>query len=150
MTEEKIQFSRPLLILGNLALIAWIFLAFFNVFFYTPLYSWIYLVAVAIVIYLILRRLGCNSCYQCKECTSGFGRLAGAFFGRGFVKKASVGKRVGVVGFVYFLLLPLPVAFLSLSLLWSIQPLKFVVLALTLAMAAYSLSTWFNRSVKKA
>ena len=61
MTEEKLEVSRPLLILGNLALLGWIFLAFFSVFFYNPLYGWIYLVALAFIIYAILRRLGCNS-----------------------------------------------------------------------------------------
>ncbi len=50
------------------------------------------------MVYAVLRRIGCSSCYKCKACTSGFGRLAGAFFGKGFVKKESVGNRLGVGG----------------------------------------------------
>ena len=150
LTEQKLEFSRRLLYLGNLGLVAWVFLAFFNVFFYTHLYSWLYLAVLALVIFALLRRMGCSSCYACKTCTSGFGRLAGAFFGRGFVKKESVGNRVAAVGFVYFLLLPLPVALLSLSFLTSFSYLKILVLACTLALAAFSFSTWVNRPAEKA
>ena len=70
----------------------------------------LYLIAVAGIIYAILRRLGCSSCYRCKTCTSGFGRLAGAFFGKGYVKKESVSNRFGIIAFIYFLLCPVPAA----------------------------------------
>jgi hypothetical protein len=149
LTEQKLEFTRQQLILGNLGLLTWVFLSFFSVFFYSQLYGWLYLALLAIVIYVILRRLGCSSCYQCKTCTSGFGRLACAFFGKGFIKKESVGNRIGFVAFIYFLLLPLPVAFLSLSLYASISVFKMFVFVGILAVAAYSLSGWFNRSPKK-
>jgi hypothetical protein len=149
LTEQKLEFTRQQLILGNLGLLAWVFLAFFSVFFYSQLYGWLYLAALAVIIYLILRRLGCSSCYRCKTCTSGFGRLSGVFFGKGFIKKESVGNRIGLIAFIYFLLLPLPVAFLSLSLYDSISIFKLFVLVSILAVAAYSLSGWFNRSPKK-
>ena len=142
MTEEKLQFSRQLLILGNLGLLAWVFLAFFGAFFYSQLYGWVYLFALAFIIYAILRRLGCSSCYRCKACTSGFGRLAGAFFGRGFVKRASVGNRIGLVAFVYVLLLPIPVAFLGLSLSEPFLFAKVFVLVCLLAVAIYSFLSW--------
>jgi hypothetical protein len=149
LTEEKLGFTRSLLILGNLALLAWIFLAFFSVFFYNPLYGWLYLLALAFIIYGILRRLGCRSCYVCKSCTSGFGRLAGAFFGRGSTKKQSIGNRIGVIGFVYFLLLPLPAAFLILALSATFSYLEVFVLVCLLAVAAYSFTTWLHRSAPR-
>ena len=146
MTEEKLDFTRRLLVWGNLGLLAWVFLAFFSVLFYNFLYGWLYLVLLAFMIYAVLRRLGCSSCYKCKACTSGFGRLAGVFFGRGFVKKESVGNRLGLVAFVYLLLFPLPTVLLSVSLLGSFSFIKVLVLACLLALAAYSLTTWFNSS----
>ena len=146
MSEEKIEFTRQFVLLGNLALLAWVFLAFFVVLFYAPLYSLLYLIFDAIVIYAILRRLGCSSCYKCKACTSGFGRLAGDFFGREFIKKESVGNRIGLVGFAYFLLLPLPAALSVLSLLQALSVLKVLDLVFLLTVAAYSLSTWYKRS----
>jgi len=145
LTEEKLEFTRQFNILGNLGLLAWVFLAFFGVLFYSMIYSWLYLIVEAAVIYGILRRLGCRNCYKCKVCTIGFGRLAGAFFGKGFVKKESVGKRIGLIAFVYFLLLPLPAALLVVS-MQTFSVLKVLVLVCLLAMGAYSLTTWYTRS----
>ena len=99
------------------------FLRFSRYFFTIKFMAVLYLLFEAFIIYVILRRLGCSSCYKCKTCTSGFGRLAGAFFGRGFVKKESVGNRSDLSAFVYFLLLVVPVAVLFFM-LW--QAFSFV------------------------
>jgi L-lactate permease len=72
--------------------------------------------------------------------------LAGAFFGKGFVKKESVGNRIGLIAFVYFLLLPLPAALLVLSMRQGFSVLKVLVLVCLLATGAYSLITWYMRS----
>ena len=85
---------------------------------------------------------------MCKVCTSGFGRLAGDFFGRGFVKKESVGNRLGLVVFMYVLLLPVPVALLLLS-RDGFSYVGVFVLVTLLAISGYSLATWFNRTVVK-
>ena len=146
MTEEKLEFTKRLLVLGNIGVLAWVFLSAFAIIFYNQIYGWLYLILEAIFIYLILRRIGCGSCYQCKACTAGFGRIAGAFFGKGFVKKASVGKRLGLIIFVYFFLLPFPSAVLLFSISQSFLFLKVLVLLLLWAVAAYSLTTWYKRS----
>ena len=146
MTEEKLELTRQLNILGNLGLLAWMFLAFFCVLLYSQIYGWLYLIVEAAVVYGILRRLGCRNCYRCKVCTIGFGRLAGAFFGKGFIKKESVGNRIGLIAFVYFLSLPLPAALLVLSMTQAFSVLKVLVLVCLLAIVAYSLTTWYTRS----
>jgi hypothetical protein len=146
LSEEKLDFTRRLLVWGNLALLAWIFLAFFSVLFYNFLYGWLYLILLAFIVYAVLRRIGCSSCYKCKACTSGFGRLSGAFFGKGFVKKESVGNRIGLVAFVYILLLPIPVALLSISIARMFSLVKVLVLVCILAVAIYSFTTRFNSS----
>ncbi len=142
MSEERLGFKRQFLILGNLMLLAWVFLAFGGTWFYHQVYSYLLLVFTAALIFLVLRRLGCSSCYYCKTCTSGFGRLAGAFFGTGYTKKGSVGNRTGLIGFIYFLLFPLPVALLALSLSTEFSILKILVLALLIVISTCSLSTW--------
>ena len=148
MSEEKLDFTRPFLIYGNLALLAWMFLAFFAVWLYNPIYSYLLLLFTAAAIYLILRRLGCSSCYNCKSCTSGFGRLAGAFFGKGYTKKGSVGNRIGLVAFIYVLLAPLPVAVLGFSLMQAFDVVKVFVLACLLLISAYSASTWTRKKTR--
>lgn len=149
MGEEKLYFKRRFLLLANLGLLTWIFLASFCVVFFNQLYGWIYLVFLAFMVYVVLRRLGCSYCYNCRECTTGFGRLAGAFFGRGYLRKESVGNRIGLIAFIYVLLLPIPVVFLSINFGHAFSYLKVLVLACLLAVSAYSLSTWFSRAAPK-
>ncbi len=144
MGEEKLEFNRRFLILGNLGLLAWILLSSVSVMFYNLLYGWLYLVLLAFMAYAVLRRFGCSSCYLCKACTSGFGRLAGDFFGTGFVKKASLGNRIGLVAFMYVLLLPIPVVLLLLS---RFSYTSLFVLGSLLALSIYSLATWYNRKL---
>lgn len=142
MSEEKLRFTKPLLIGGNLVLVAWVFLAFFSVWFYNQTYGWLLFFFAAVGVYLILRRLGCSSCYYCKSCTSGYGRLAGVFFGTGYIKKGSVGNRKILIVFIYFLLAFLPIVLLSLSTIQTFTVLKSIVLLCLLAVTLYSLSTW--------
>ncbi len=149
LDEEKLFFNRRFLILGNFGLLAWIFLASLCVVFYNQLYGWTYLVFLAFIVYIVLRKLGCRPCYNCKECTSAFGRLAGAFFGKGYQRKESVGNRLGLISFIYVLLLPVPAVLILINFGHAFSYLKVLVLAGLLAVSAYSLSTWFNRAVAK-
>jgi hypothetical protein len=148
LSEEKLEFKRPFLIYGNLALLAWILLAFATFVLYNQLYGWLFLMFTSAAVYLILRRLGCSSCYYCKACTSGFGRLAGAFFGRGFLKKGSVGNRHVLIAFIYLLLAPLPIATLIFYTVQAFDVLKVSVLGGLLVISGYSIATWFVRSPK--
>ncbi len=145
MTEERLAFTRSFLLFGNLALLAWILLAFFAEYFYSQIYGWLLLLFTVATVYLILRRMGCTSCYYCKTCTSGFGRLAGAFFGTGITKKLSVDTRRGIVGFVYFLLVPLPIVLLSLSVFEAFAVQKVLVLIGLMVFIALSVSTWLKK-----
>ncbi|MCW4006910.1 MAG: hypothetical protein NWF04_10030 [Candidatus Bathyarchaeota archaeon] len=145
MSEEKLDFSRSFVVLGNLALFAWVVLASVSIWLYNVVYGWVFFAFTAAMVYMILRRLGCSSCYYCKSCTSGFGRLAGAFFGRGYLRNGSVGNRRLLVGFIYVLLAPIPVAVLVVSLMQSVNVFEAAVLVCLLALTAYSLGTWLRK-----
>jgi len=142
LSEEKLDFNRNFLVTSNLALLAWVLLAALTVGFYNQLYGWLYLGFLAFMVFVILRRLGCSSCYNCKSCTSGFGRLAGVFFGRGNLKKGSVGNRLGLVVFLYAVLLPVPVVLGVLSVLAAFSYVLVAVLACLVAVSCVSLITW--------
>jgi hypothetical protein len=70
------------------------------------------------------------------------------FLWQGLVKKQSVGNRLGLVVFMYVLLLPVPVTLLLLS-RDEFSYVGVFVLVTLLAISAYSLATWFNRTVVK-
>jgi hypothetical protein len=147
-TETKLDFSRNLLILGNLTILAWILLGFFATRFYNELAAWVLLLFNAFMVFGILRRLGCSSCYNCKNCTSGFGRIAGAFFGTGTIKEGSVGNRKALIGFVYVLLTVLPAGLLVASLIQDFAVTKILILICICAVTIFSLLTWLK--IKKA
>lgn len=143
MAEEKLAFTRRLVVLGNLGLLAWILLAALNVLFYNYLWGWLYLAVLVFLVYGLLRQLGCvNGCFRCNICSGGFGRLAGAFFGRGSIKRESVGRRLVFVVFLYVLLLPVPVVFLALSPHGLASISGFFVLVCLLLLAGFSLFSW--------
>ena len=142
LTEEKLVFTRNFLLSANIGLLIWVFLAFFSVFLHNQIAGWLYLLCLSFLIYVILRRLGCSSCYKCASCTSGFGRLAGVFFGKGFMKKESIGNRLVFVVFIYTLLFPLPLVTLAFSLFNLFSYVKIIVLINLLIVTIYSFSTW--------
>ena len=144
--KKSSSFTRHLLVLGNFGLLGWVFLAFCSVLFYNSVYGWLYLILLGLLSFTLLcGRLGCSSCYKCKVCTSGFGRLAGVFFGKGFVKRESVGNRIWCWWCLPIFVVAVPLGLLSVS-LWLFSFVKVLVLVCLLAMAIYSLTTWYNRS----
>ena len=45
-----------------------------------PLIGWAFLGLTLVFVYLILRKHCCKTCYYCKKCTLGFGKLPELFF----------------------------------------------------------------------
>lgn len=144
MSAAKFDFPRNLVVLGNLAFLSWVLLAFFTATFVDQLYAWAFLLFTAVFIFLILRRQGCSSCYYCKSCTSGFGRLAGWFFGTRQHKDVNNKGALVLVGIIYFLLVAIPLWTIAGSLVQEVTSLKAVVLVGLLLITAYSVFTWFQ------
>jgi hypothetical protein len=142
LSTAKFDFPRTLVVFGNLAILSWVLLAFFAATFANQLYAWLFLLFAATFVFLILRRQGCSSCYYCKSCTSGFGRLAGWFFGAKQHKDISNKGALFLVGITYFLLVLVPMWILAGSLIQEVTGLKAVVLACLLLFTAYSVFTW--------
>jgi hypothetical protein len=137
MSDEKKDYSKSLLILGNLGITLWMVLGAVACWFYNPILGWLFLVSAFVMVFAILRRLGCNSCYYCKSCTSGFGKLADLFFGSGYM--AGVNSSVGLkVVFVYGLLGLVPIGFLIFSIMQEFAASKIAVLVFLLLLLIYS------------
>lgn len=143
MSRDVVSYSRSLLLGGNVVLGVWVFLAFLSAWWYNQTFGYLFGLFAAFSIYVVLRRLGCSSCANCKHCTLGFGKLAGAFFGTGNTKRVSVGTRTGIIAFTYFFMAPLPALLLSISLVEAFTLLKVVVMVCLLALSACSVLTWF-------
>ncbi|MBN1357517.1 hypothetical protein JW988_01995 [Candidatus Bathyarchaeota archaeon] len=87
-------------------------------------------------IFVILRRLGCSSCYYCKSCTIGFGKLSDLFFGSGYLAEINSSLTLKTI-FVYILLGVFPIAFLTFSLMQEFAVTKIGVLSVLLFFLFY-------------
>jgi hypothetical protein len=80
-TYEKIQVSKPQLLIGNLLALAWILLGTIGCWLISPLYGVLFLGFSTFAVYGIIRRMTCNSCYYCKSCTKGMAKTSLLFLG---------------------------------------------------------------------
>jgi hypothetical protein len=142
MSDTKYEYTRILLIFGNIALLLWVAVAAAAFWFFNPLTFWLFLVFAAFMVFAILRRLGCGNCAFCKSCTMGFGRLAGWFFGKSSLKDTRNKGGLVMVVIIYALIALIPAAALSFSILQAFTVLKLGVLAGIVAFSLYSIATW--------
>ena len=135
--EEAKGYSKSLLVLGNLGIALWIVVSSIACWFFNPLLGWLFLILALVLIFAILRRLGCSSCYYCKSCTMGFGKLADLFFGSR--RMAGVNSSRGYkVFFAYGLLGLVPLVFLVVSITRELAATKIAVLMILLVLLLYS------------
>jgi hypothetical protein len=113
------------------------------------LYGLVFLVFITATIFLILRRLGCSSCYYCKSCTSGFGRLAGWFFGSSNAKDLKNKTALAFIIFIYCLLAIIPTFLLANLLYQEFSLFNSFLLFAVAAISIYSLATWIKLNQKK-
>ena len=137
ISNEAKEYSKTLLTLGNLAIALWIVMSAIACWFFNPLLGWFFLVSAFIMVFVILRRLGCISCYYCKSCTMGFGKLADLLFGSGHMAGVNSSIRLKIV-FVYGLLGLVPLIFLAVSIMQEFAIVKIGVLAFLLFLLLYS------------
>ncbi len=137
ISSEAKTYSKSLLTVGNLAIVLWIMLGAVACGFFNPILGWLFLVSAFALIFVILRRLGCSSCYYCKSCTMGFGKLADLFFGQGYMAGVNSSLTLRII-FVYVLLGVIPIAFIAVSILQEFAVTKIAVLALLLVLLFYS------------
>ena len=137
ISNEAKDYSKASLTAGNLAIVLWIMLSAVACWFFNQVIGWFFLVSAFALIFVVLRRLGCSSCYYCKSCTMGFGKLADLFFGSGYMAGVNSSLTLKIV-FVYILLGLIPIAFLTVSIIQEFAATKIAVLAGLLLLLFYS------------
>ena len=137
ISSEAKAYSKALLTGGNLGIVLWIGLSAVACWFFNQIIGWLYLVSALVLIFAILRRLGCSSCYYCKSCTMGFGKLSDLFFGSGSMAGVNSSLTLKII-FVYLSLGVVPIAFLAFSLMQEFAVTKIGVLAVLLLFLFYS------------
>jgi hypothetical protein len=136
-THRNIRdYSKTELVFGNLTIILWISLgavscALFNL--------WVglgFFILSAFLIFYELGKHGCVTCYFCKTCTIGMGKLPDLFFKQGGT--ANVNQRaLKLFPFVYALLTVVPVVLVVFSVVEEFVVFKLALLAGLLAFSVY-------------
>jgi hypothetical protein len=137
--EEKIQTIKNRLIAGNSLAALLIILGTVGFWLINPLFGWLFLGFSTFSVLVIIRRLLCSSCYYCKSCTKGFAKLSILFLGANSIPGLSKNSIIGMVAFIYLLLIVIPVAMLTNSILVEFSLLKIMILIGILTVAAIAL-----------
>jgi len=148
-TYEKVQATKPQLLGGNLLALAWMLLGTFGCWLINPLYGWLFLGFSAFVIYGIIRRMTCNSCYYCKSCTKGMTKLSLLFLGANHIPGLSKSSIVAMTIIVYVVLTLIPTGLLVSSIMAEYSLLKMLALAgLAVVSTVVILGILYNLAVK--
>ncbi len=130
------DYSNLELIFGNLAIIIWITLGAISCGIFFPLAGLAYFATLAFLIFYELGKHGCVTCYYCKTCTIGMGKLPELFFKT--EGTANVNRRaLRIFPFVFILLSAMPTFLVAFSIMQELVLYKVALLAASLGFSIY-------------
>ncbi len=139
-SEQKVQAAKSTLLYGNLLVAIWIVFGTVGLLLINPLYGWVFLAFAAFSVFIIVRRLLCNSCYYCKSCTKGIAKLSILSLGANRIPGLSKSSLLGMSAFLYIVLTVIPGWLLANSLLQQFDALKVAVLAGLVAVSLFGVA----------
>jgi hypothetical protein len=131
------DYSKAELTFGNLAIILWISLGALSCALFYPLTAFLFFGLAAFLIFYELGKHGCVTCYYCKTCTIGMGKLPGLFFRQGGTANVNP-KALKLFPLVYLLLSALPLTLIVISFLQKVALYNAVLLVAVLGFSVYS------------
>ncbi|XHH09102.1 MAG: hypothetical protein ACFCUE_00335 [Candidatus Bathyarchaeia archaeon] len=134
---QQKTYSKSSLILGNLTIVLWIALGALCCALFIPLTAILFFAATAFLIFFEIGKHGCVSCFLCKTCTIGMGKLPELFFSKKPV--VNVNRRaLQLFPLAYLLLSVLPLVLVTVSLLEVVTVYRVVLLVGVLAFSVYT------------
>ena len=130
------DYSKFELIFGNLAIILWITLGAVSCGIFFPLAGLGYFSLLAFLVFYEMGKHGCVTCYYCKTCTIGMGKLPDLFFkteGTANVNR----KALRIFPLVFVLLSVVPVVLVAFSIMQDMLSYKLALLAALLGFSIY-------------
>lgn len=135
--RNRKEYSKSELIFGNLAIIFWISLGAAVCGIFYPLAAVAFFALVAFLIFFEIGKHGCVTCYYCKTCTIGMGKLPELFL----KQKGTVNvnrRAVKLFPLVYVLLSLIPIALIVFSLIQELITYKLWLLTGILIFSIYT------------
>ena len=131
------DYSKSELFFGNSAIILWIGLGALSCALFFPLAAIVFSGLAAFLIFYELGKHGCVTCYYCKTCTIGIGKLPELFFRRAGTANVNL-RALKLFPFVYLLLSAPPITLVVVSLFQEMTVYKIALFAAILAFSAYT------------
>lgn len=138
--EEKIETVKSRFVAGNLLALLWIVIGTVACWTVDPIFGWGFLIFSVISVYVVIRRMLCNSCYYCKSCTKGLAKLSILFLGANRIPGISKNSIVGMTAFIFLALLIVPAAVLINSILAQYTLVKFIFLIILIVISLCALT----------
>jgi hypothetical protein len=124
------------LVFGNLAIIVWIALGAISFGVFYPLAGFSYFLLLVFLIFFEIGKHGCVTCYYCKTCTIGMGKLPEFFFRKeGYANVNRKAQRI--FQFVFVLLSVVPIVLVAFSIIQELVFYKTVLLAAVLVFSIF-------------
>ena len=116
MQRQKREYSKTELVLGNGAIFVWILFGAASCWLFSPFASIAFLALASFLVFYELGKKGCVSCFLCKTCTIGMGKLPDLFFTKETIENLNINKKgVKLFPFVYLCLSVVPIIFSAVS-----------------------------------
>ena len=131
------DYSKSELYFGNLAIILWIALGALSCALFIPFTAVAFFGLGAFLVFYEMGKHGCITCYYCKTCTIGMGKLPELFFRK--AGTANVNRRaLKLFPFTYSLLSALPIALIVISFFQGTSVYKVALLTSIIAFSVYT------------
>jgi hypothetical protein len=135
--QQRKDYSKTELFFGNFIIIVWISLGAISCSLFYPFVAILFFGFAAFLIFYELGKHGCVTCYYCKTCTIGMGKLPELFFKQ--TGTTNVNQRaLKLFPLVYLLISALPTTITFISLIQEVTLYKGVLLAPILCFSLYS------------
>ena len=116
--RQKREYSTTGLVFVNLAIFVWILLGTLACWLYISFGAIFFLALASFLIFYELGKKSCVSCFLCKRCTIGMGKLPELFFAKTTVENLNINRKaLKLFPYVYLLLSVVPLALAAVSII---------------------------------
>jgi hypothetical protein len=138
-TDERNRKYYPMapLIFGNFLIAVWILLGSASFALFYPYAAIPFIALAAFLVFYKLGKKGCVTCYYCKNCTIGMGKLPHLFFRHNGAANVN-SKALKLYPWTFLMMSVVPVAIFTISLAQEVTALKVALLVAVLAFSVYS------------
>ena len=130
-SRNQKYYAMPELLLGNLAIAVWIILGSLSFAIYYPLAAIPFIAVAAFLVFYKIGKKGCVTCYYCKNCTIGMGKLPSLFFKSEKTANVNV-KALKLFPWTFLLLSVVPIAVIVVSLVQEVTVFRVALLCAVL------------------